>query len=100
MLGRTRTNSHTRLNYQHDCSEESRSILEPLETLLRASTLQNPIPSHPRTHKPTSNLSSRQRIETVSLTEPQGSLRTPESSGTRREKFPNRARKQQLELPY
>jgi len=99
MLGRTRTNSHTRLNYRPDCSEGLRSILGPREILPRASSLQNPKPSCPRTRKPISNLSSEQWIETVSLPERQGFLGTPRSLGRRREKFPSRARKPRLELP-
>ena len=99
MLGRTRTNSHTRLNYQPDCPEGLRSIQGPREILPRASSLQNPKPSCPRTRKPISNLSSEQWIETVSLPERQGFLGTPRSLGTRREKFPSRARKPRLELP-
>ena len=98
MLGRTRTNSHTRLNYQPDCPEGLRSIQGPREILPRASSLQNPKPSCPRTRKPISNLSSERRIETVSP-ERQGFLGTPRSLGTRREKFPRRARKPRLELP-
>src|SRR5438876_4383167 len=88
MLGRTRTNSHTRLNYQPDCPEGLRSILGPREILPRASSLQNPKPSRPRTRKPISNLSSEQRIETVSLPERQGFLGTPRSLAARRENFP------------
>src|SRR5438309_342169 len=92
MLGRTRINSRTRLNYRPDCSEGLRSTLGPREILPRASSLQNPKPSRPRTRKPISNLSSEQRIETVSLPEPQEFLGTPRSLGRRREKFPSRGR--------
>jgi len=99
MLGRTRINSHTRLNYPPDCPEGLRSILGLREILPRASSLQNPKPLRPRTRKPISNLSSGRRIETVSIPERQGFLRTPRSLGTRREKFPIRARKPRLELP-
>src|SRR5207244_10935229 len=63
------------------------------------SSLQNPKPSRRRTRKPTLNLSEERRIETVSLPERQGFLGTPRSLGTRREKFPSRARKPRLELP-
>src|SRR3989442_10548290 len=69
------------------------------EFLHRGSSLQYPKPSRQRTRTPISNLSSGQRIETVSLPERQGFLRTPRSLGTRREKFPSRARKPRLELP-
>src|SRR5207253_4517736 len=81
-----------------DCSEGLRSILGPREILPRASSLQNPKPSRPRTRKPISNLSSGQRIETVPLPERQGFPRTPRSLGTRREKFPSLARNPRLEL--
>src|SRR5207244_2632271 len=99
MLEPTRTNSHTHLNHHLDCPEGLRSILGPREILPRASSLQNPKPSCPRTRKPISNLSSGQRIETVSLPARQGFLGTPRSLGAGREKFPGRARKPRLELP-